>query len=117
MYTQLAHDLCAAREKAGLTQRDLSILLEIGSKDVVALETGTALPSVGQLCRLSIIYNRSFAELYQELMREAREALFRKLPDMPECAGDGTANFNRENTLARMERQLTAAINSRHAGA
>ena len=76
MFTQFAHDLCAARQKAGLTQRDLSILLEIGSKDVAALEAGTAPPTVEQLCRLSIIYNRSFTELYQKLMQEARKALF-----------------------------------------
>ena len=115
MFTQFAHDLCAARKKAGLTQRDLSILLEIGSKDVAALETGATLPSVKQLCRLSIIYNRSFTEFYQELIQEAREALFRNLPDLPECAADGVARFNRDNTLKRLDRELAAALTQRHA--
>ena len=81
MFTQFAHDLCTARNKAGLTPRDLSILLEIGNKDVAALEKGDRPPSVEQLCRLSIIYNRSFTQLYQDAMHQAREALFRNLPD------------------------------------
>lgn len=117
MLTQLAHDLCAARKKAGLTQRDLTILLEIGSKDVAALETGATLPTIQQLCRLSIIYNRSFTQLYETLMHEAREALFRSLPDLPECAADGDTHFNRENTLNRLERELIAALTKKHAGA
>ncbi|MAK98425.1 MAG: hypothetical protein CL807_09695 [Citromicrobium sp.] len=115
MFTQFAHDLCAARQKAGLTQRDLSILLEVGSKDVAALETGTAPPSIEQLCRLSIIYNRTFTQVYQDLMQSAREALFRNLPDLPELAETDEGNFNRDNTLKRLDRELTAALTQKHA--
>jgi len=117
MFTQFAHDLCAARKKAGLTPRDLSILLEIGSKEVAALETGATPPSVEQLCRLSIIYNRSFTGLYQELMHSARQALFRNLPDLPEVADGSEGHFNRENTLKRLDRELIAALTQHHAGA
>lgn len=117
MYTQFAHDLCVARKKAGLTQRDLSILLEVGGTDVAALERGATPPSIEQLCRLSILYNRSFTEHYQELMQKAREALFRNLPDLPEHAGQGSAELNRDNTLKRLERELTAALSKRHADA
>ena len=117
MFTQFAHDLCAARNKAGLTPRDLSILLEIGNQDVAALEEGVKPPSVEQLCRLSIIYNRSFTQHYQDAMQHAREALFRNLPDLPEFAGDGTSNFNRDNTLKRLEGELMATLTRKHAGA
>jgi len=117
MFTQFAHDLCAARSKAGLTPRDLSILLEIGSKEVAALESGVTPPSIEQLCRLSIIYNRSFTQVYQDAMQQAREALFKTLPDLPECIADGTSNFNRDNTLKRLEGELSAALTRKHAGA
>lgn len=108
MQTQFAHDLCVARKKAGLTQQDLSILLEIGSKEVAALETGAKPPSLEQMCRLSIIYNRSFTQIYQDIMQSAREALFRNLPDLPEQATSANANFNRDNTLKRLDRELTS---------
>jgi transcriptional regulator with XRE-family HTH domain len=116
MFTQFAHDLCAARRKVGLTERDLCILLEVGSKDFAALEMGAKAPTIEQLCRLSIIYNRSFTELYQELMQAAREAVFRNLPDLPEVAGTAEAYFNRDNTLKRLESDLTAALTQEHAG-
>ncbi|MEL6709244.1 MAG: helix-turn-helix transcriptional regulator [Pseudomonadota bacterium] len=115
MFTQFAHDLCAARRKAGLTERDLAILLELGSKDIAALETGTRPPSIEQLCRLSIILNRSFTQFYQELMQAAREAIFRNLPDLPEVTDDAEGNFNRDNTLKRLDRELTAALTQHHA--
>ena len=115
MFTQFAHDLSAARRKAGLTERDVCILLEIGSQDVAALEAGARPPTVEQLCRLSIIYNRTFTELYQEVMKEARAALFRNLPSLPELSGDEHRYFNRENTLKRLERELSAALTQSHA--
>lgn len=109
MQTQFALDLCTARKKAGLTPRDLSILLELGSEEVAALEEGAAPPSLDELCRLAIIYNRSFAEHYQHVMHKAREALFRNLPDLPECV-DGDTKTNRDATLHRLERDLVAAL-------
>ncbi len=69
------------------------------------------------MCRLSIIYNRSFTQVYQEIMQSAREALFRNLPDLPEVAEAKEANFNRDNTLKRLDRELTAALTQNHAGA
>lgn len=117
MFTQFAHDLCAARRKAGLTERDLCILLEVGSKDIAALEQGAKPPTIEQLCRLSIIFNRSFTEFYQELMQTAREAIFRNLPDLPEVTGTADAHFNRDNTLRRLDGDLTAALTQHHAGA
>lgn len=113
MQTQFAHDLCAAREKAGLTQQDLSILLEIGRTDVAALEKGAVSPSVEQMCRLSIIYNRSFTQAYQSIMQSAREALFRNLPDLPEFAENADKAINRDHTLNRLDRELAAAL-TRH---
>ena len=71
MKNLLAHDLCAAREKAGFTQRDVSTLLDCSAKEVAALETGQRPPSVRQLCKLSIIYNRSFTDSYEQVIKEA----------------------------------------------
>ncbi|KWV93883.1 helix-turn-helix transcriptional regulator [Erythrobacter sp. AP23] len=115
MFTQFAHDLCAARRKAGLSQQDLCILLELGSKDVAALETGAMPPTIEQMCRLSIIYNRSFTQVYQGIMQSAREALFRNLPDLPETAENAGSNLNRDSTLKRLDRELTAALTQHHA--
>ena len=117
MLTQFAQDLCTARRKAGLTPRDLSVLLGAGSAEIAALEAGERLPTVEQLCRLSIIYNRSFIDFYQHQMWQAREALFCHLPDLPECTQDDDAHCNRDTTLKRLEGALTAALTKRNAGA
>jgi len=114
MKNLLAHDLCAAREKAGLTQRDVSILLEANVKEVSALETGQRPPSVRQLCKLSIIYNRSFTDSYEQVIREARADLFRHLPDLPKAQSDGMKRYNRDNTIARLNRTLAAALTQKH---
>jgi len=117
MLTQFAQDLRAARNKAGLTTRDLSVLLEVGSADVTTLEKGDQLPTVEQLCKLSVIYNRNFPDFYQQQMKQAREALFRHLPDLPECTAGDDTHFNRDKTLKRLKSELTAAVSKRDAGA
>jgi len=113
MQNLIAHDLRVGRKKTGFVQRDVSVLLNISSKEVAALESGEREPSLLQLCQLSVVYNRSFSEYYEQLMREARESLFRNLPDLPESNVEGIQRHNRQNTIARLERGLTAALTKR----
>lgn len=107
MFTQFAHDLCAARRKAGLTTRDVSTLLVIGDDDVAALESGEQPPSLLETCKLSLIYNRSFVSLYEEIRTIAKQELFQQMPSLPSSIGDDdTINFNRDNTFKRLHGQL-----------
>ena len=114
MQNLIAHDLRVGRKKTGLMQRDVSVLLNIDRREVAALESGERPPTLLQLCQLSLIYNRSFTDYYEHLMREARAGLFRNLPDLPECNVEGLQRHNREKTIGRLERSLTAAVAKRH---
>ena len=114
MQNLIAHDLCVGRKKSGLTQDDVSELLDITRKDIAALEGGERDPSLLELCKLSLVYNRSFADYYDHLMREARHGLFRSLPDLPECNAEGLQRHNRQSTIKRLERSLTAAVTKRN---
>lgn len=113
MQNLIAHDLRVGRKKTGLVQPDVSTMLNISTKEIAALESGERDPTLLQLCQLSVIYNRSFTEYYEHLMREARESLFRNLPDLPECNVEGIQRHNRQSTIARLERSLTAALTKR----
>ena len=116
MQSLIAQDLRVGRKKTGLVQRDVSVLLNISTKEVAGLESGEREPSLLQLCQLSVLYNRSFTEYYEQLLREARESLFRNLPDLPESNVEGIQRHNRQSTIARLERSLTAVLTKRHDG-
>ena len=107
MSQQFAHDLCLARRKAGLTQSDLVHLLRASSKEITALELGRRLPSVPQLCELSLIYGRSFESLYAELMERGKVRLAEQLPSLPREVRNHAGTLNRASTLERMARRIS----------
>ena len=74
MSTEFALDLRLARRKAGFTQRDCAHLLAIPTAILAQLESGKRLPSLVQICTLSVIYGRSFESLFGAILNEARAA-------------------------------------------
>lgn len=106
MHTQFAHDLCAARHKAGLSIKDISTLLELSYDEIGNLEGGNRPPSLLELCKLSLVYNRSFESLYGEIRKTAKKELFQQMPSLPSDGGDKASSYNRENTLKRLHGQL-----------
>lgn len=117
MTTLFAHDLRTARRKSGLSQRDIAILLETNERDVSGLEAGKRLPSIPQMTKLSIIYNRTFPSLHEMIGSEVRRELFQVLPSLPEPKRGLVSKFNRDNTLRRLEKRLVETITQRHGSA
>ena len=108
MSQEFALDLRLARRKAGLTQRDCAHLLGIHKSRVSALERGRRLPTIAQICTLSLIYGRSFESLFEKLLQEARKALRGRIPTLPELKKNYVANFNRAGNVQRLEQRLNA---------
>ena len=108
MTTEFALDLRAARRKAGLTQRDVAHLLAAHQSTVSDLERGRLLPTLVQIVTLSLIYGRSFESLFAEVMRDARQALRKRLRTLPKEARTYAGTFNRESTIARLRDRLAA---------
>ena len=110
MTTEFALDLRLARRKAGLTQRDCAHLLAIHPGTLSTLEHGSRLPTVMEICTLSLIYGRSFESLFAGIMREARLDLLRRLETISETARQCVATMNRDVTLTRLRQRLQAEL-------
>ncbi|MFN3889611.1 MAG: helix-turn-helix transcriptional regulator [Beijerinckiaceae bacterium] len=110
MITDFAIDLRVARRKAGLTQTDCAQLLDISTSSISMLEHGKRLPTLFEICSLSLIYGRSFESLFAEIIASARLALQDRLRTLPAKVRHCAATFNRESTLKRLEERLLAEV-------
>ncbi|MEM7172290.1 MAG: helix-turn-helix transcriptional regulator [Pseudomonadota bacterium] len=116
MINDLALDLRTARRKSGLSQEDCAHLLGVHPSRISLLENGKAMPSVSQICRLSLIYGRSFESLFAGILEEAREGLREQITYMPDAPKRWLGNFNRENTLRALAHRLTDEIDDNYGG-
>lgn len=110
MTTQFALDLRLARKKAGLTQREVAHLLALDPAKLSYLEHGKRLPSLIQICTLSLLFGRSFESLFGVIMNQARRKLIERLKSVPPRLRHCAATLNREATLTRLERRLLAEL-------
>ncbi|MFZ1813093.1 MAG: helix-turn-helix transcriptional regulator [Rhizobiaceae bacterium] len=106
MTTQFALDLRLARRKAGFTQNDTAHLLGLRTAALSALEQGRRLPSLTQICTLSLIYGRSFESLFGAILRQARRDIEERLMTLPAKVRVCGATQNRTASLDRLARQL-----------
>lgn len=106
MTTQFGLDLRLARRRAGYTQRDCAHLLAVHQSKFSAMETGRDLPTLEQICTLSLIYGRSFESLFAEVMARARESLSRRLRDMPQDTRKFSGTRFRARSLEKLAERL-----------
>lgn len=117
MSTEFALDLRLARRKAGYTQRDTAHLLALNRSKLSLLETGQRLPSLSQICTLSLIYGRSFESLFGAIMAEARAALRRRILTLPATTRKYAGSLNRSHSIERLARSLAVEPDDDHGGA
>jgi transcriptional regulator with XRE-family HTH domain len=108
MFTQFALDLRLARKVAGLTQDDCATLMNRSRKYVLRLEKGAREPSLDDLLRLSVIYNRTFETYFAERLKSARATVRAGLPQLPVTISNHAAFRQRQHTLDRIEHDLLA---------
>jgi transcriptional regulator with XRE-family HTH domain len=108
MSTEFALDLHLARRKAGLTQRDAALLLGVHQSRVSALERGRALPTLQQICSLSLIFGRSFEALFAQIMDSTKQGISQRMTVLPNTVRSYVGTFNREASLQKLERRLQA---------
>ena len=106
MITEFALDLKVARRKAGLSQQDCAHLLEVHPSKISLIEHGKAMPSVRDICTLSLIYGKSFESLFSVIMAEVTDALRDRMTTLPECPRQWLPKFNRQNTLNNLAARL-----------
>lgn len=106
MTTQFALDLRLARRKSGLTGRDLAHLLHRDPGTLSTLEHGKRLPTLTELCTLSVVYGRTFEALYGELISHIRRELTVRLKSLPSLGRATATTHHRATTLARLAKRL-----------
>ena len=117
MSTEFALDLRLARRKAGFTQRDCAHLLAITPAKLSDLESGKRLPSLTQICTLSLIYGRSFDSVFGAVLGTARANLRVRILSMPKNTRDFAGTRNREHSIERLARDLAKDEDPPHGGA
>lgn len=110
MSTQFALDLRLARKKAGLTQRDAAHLLALDAARFSQLERGKRLPTLVEICTLSLIFGRSFESLFSTILESARTKLRDRLTWMPKNTRRSIATANRDVSLKGLDRRLAAEL-------
>lgn len=108
MSKQFGLDLRLARRKSGFTQRDIAHLIGSHQSTIAALEKGSWLPTIEQICALSLIYGRSFESLFSEVLASAKVRLEHSLPGLPASSDSSALTSNREASLKKLERRLAA---------
>ncbi len=106
MQNDFSLDLKTTRKQAGLTQKDCGHLLGGSESRIKQLEGGTRLPTLPEMCTLSLIYGRSFECLFTPLFADVRKRLGKRLGTMPDAPKKSIRNFNRKDTLDALAERL-----------
>lgn len=108
MSSDFALDLRVQRRQAGFTQDDVALLLGVQQSRISDLEHGRAMPTVFEICSLSLIFGRTFESLFTEIMAAVREGIARRLDLLPETGRSYVGTFNRDASIKKLARRLAA---------
>jgi len=113
MTNEFALDLKVARRKSGLTQEDCAHLLGTFQPKISQMEAGKKMPSVQEICTLSLIYGKTFESLFSSIVTDAIQTVRRRLT-LPDCPKQWMGRYNRSNTLNALSERLEALSNKQY---
>ena len=100
MHSSFALDLKTVRHRSGLSQEDCGHLLGVDKRRISALERGNDMPTIPEICCLSLIFGRSFESLFGSVFRTLRIDLAHRLATLPGRRRKGwIERFNRQRVL------------------
>jgi transcriptional regulator with XRE-family HTH domain len=106
MTNEFSQYVRVARRKSGFTQDDVSYLLGVSQTSVSDMELGIRMPTVSELCALSLLYGQSFESLCRELLIETRNSVRERVSSLPDTARNYVGTFNREYSLRELKKRL-----------
>lgn len=109
MLYEFSLDLKVARRKSGLTQEDCAHLLGVTSTLISRIENGKRIPTVREICTLSLIYGKSFESLFSGIITDAQENLRERIVTIPDAPYKWIGSMNRKRTLDNLARRLREA--------
>lgn len=106
MFDEFIFDLKAARRMSGLTQKDCGHLIGGSEYRISQLERGQRLPTIEEICALSLILGKNFESLYAALFKRIRAGLEERLDTLPDLEKTIPGHFNRTRTLQKLQQRL-----------
>lgn len=116
MLYEFSLDLKVARRKSGLTQEDCAHLLDVNKTLISRIENGKRIPTVREICTLSLIYGKSFESLFSGIIADAQESLRERVITIPDAPYSWIGSLNRKRTLDSLARRLREAERLEHEG-
>ncbi|WP_421702333.1 helix-turn-helix domain-containing protein [Aliiroseovarius sp.] len=114
MFDEFIFDLKAARKMSGLTQKDCGHLIGGSEYRISQLERGQRLPTIREICTLSLVYGKNFESLYGAIFDEIRKKLDQRLSNLPEPEKSIPGHHNRVQTLERLQQRLLDESGTEH---
>jgi transcriptional regulator with XRE-family HTH domain len=114
MKHEFALDLKVERRKAGLSQGDVAHLLDVHPSKVSLLESGRTLPTLRDICALTVLYGKSFESLFYGVIKRTAGNLKGQLQRMPQAPKRWLPTFNRKASLGGLAERLEAITPDHH---
>ncbi|WP_172299998.1 helix-turn-helix transcriptional regulator [Pseudoruegeria sp. HB172150] len=111
MFKSFNADLRLIRKRSGLTQADCGHLIGGKLHQISMIERGRRAPTIEEICALSILYGRSFEDLYAEAFEKTRRNIAVHLETLPEAPRDWPRGHIRSRTLERLAERLAEESN------
>jgi DNA-binding XRE family transcriptional regulator len=108
MKHEFALDLKVERRKAGLSQGDVAHLLDVHPSKVSLLEAGRLMPSLKDICSLTVLYGKSFESLFYGVLKKTAGNLKGRFQKMPDAPKRWLPSFNRKASLSGLAARLEA---------
>lgn len=106
MFDEFIFDLKAARKTSGLSQADCGHLLGVSNHVISQIERGKRLPTVMEICALSVIYGKSFESFYSEVFRQVHKTVESALTKLPDAPSDWPWQQARSRSMQSIVRRL-----------
>lgn len=117
MKQAFALELKVLRRKSGFTQRDCAHLLSVHPSKISLFESGRTLPNIKEIAALTIVYGRSFEQLFEQFVIETHKELFERVRTMPDGPKRWLGSFNRRSTLNALADRLSTLTDYGYAAA
>jgi transcriptional regulator with XRE-family HTH domain len=114
MKHEFALDLKVERRKAGLSQGDVAHLLDVHPSKVSLIEAGRTVPSLKDICALTVLYGKSFESLFYGMLKKTAGELKGRFHRMPDAPKRWLPTFNRKASLGGLAERLEAITPDHH---
>ena len=106
MNKTFASDLNNARLESGLTVEDCAHMMAINQTRYRNLERGGIVPTLNEICALSVLFNQAFENLYNDIFDDVKAHMSAALENLPNAFDLPDSDVNRQTSLNKLAERL-----------